>query len=111
MRRVHARGAPTSSVTSSSTCDNSDCAAREVRIHFKEYDGPLPANLSCPACRHQLKLHHVQTLDERERVFEQHARRSVNAQLWRRAHPDSLSMPLSAFGDDRLPESGIEVHA
>jgi hypothetical protein len=38
-------------------CENSDCAAREVEIHFKELDGPLPPRLCCPACRRQLKLH------------------------------------------------------
>jgi hypothetical protein len=89
-------------------CENPDCPAREVEIFFKELDEPLPSRLGCPACRRQLKLHHVQTLDEQEQADEADARRSVNAQLWRRAHPDAFAMPLGAFLDDRLPEPGGE---
>jgi hypothetical protein len=44
-------------------------------------------------------------MDERERARDIDARRSVNAQLWRRAHPDAFAMPLGAFLDDRLPET------
>jgi hypothetical protein len=84
-------------------CENPDCASREVTIHFKEIDDPLPPRLCCPACRRQLKLHHVWTLDEHEREHEREARRRVNAQLWRRAHPDAIAMPLGALLDERLP--------
>jgi hypothetical protein len=85
-------------------CENPDCAAREVEIHFKELDGPLPPRLCCPACRRQLKLHHALTLDEHVAAHEADARASVNAQRWRRDHPAAFAMPLGAFLDSSLPE-------
>jgi|SRR5882724_11486212 len=92
-------------------CENSDCAAREVTIVLKELDGPTtPACLRCPACRRQLKLHHVATLDEAHLNAEAEARRSVNEQLYvererqRLGDPRALiAVPLGVFLDDRLP--------
>jgi hypothetical protein len=91
-------------------CENPRCAVREAEIRVKELDDTTPAALRCPACRRQLKLHHVRTLDEQIREDERDARSSVNAQLYvererrRLGDPDALvAIPLGAFLDDCLP--------
>lgn len=84
-------------------CTGDVCAVRTVSVQFKEYDDPLPARLTCPACGRRLKLHHVWTLAEMNQDFEVLARASVNTQLWQREHPDELAVPLGVFLDDRLP--------
>jgi hypothetical protein len=81
-------------------CESPACPTRIVDLYFKELDGPLPPGL---ACRRQLKLHGVQTIEECKRADEADARRSVNAQRWRREHRDELLMPLGAFLHERLP--------
>ena len=84
-------------------CENGDCVAREVDIRFKEHDDQLPSRLICPACQAPLTLHGVQTLEERDEAEEAAARRSVNEQLWRRAHPDAFGVPIGVSLDDTLP--------
>jgi hypothetical protein len=74
----------------------SDCSVREVTIRIKELDDPLPPQLKCPACRRQLKLHHLLTLDEVNWGPERHARISVNAQLYERAEQQRRSLPPDA---------------
>lgn len=86
-------------------CANADCAAREVEIRVKEHDDPICPRLRCPACLRPLKLHHVQTLAEREDADEADARRSVNAQRYRLRHPDE-AIPIGALLDDALPGEG-----
>src|SRR2546422_7383533 len=68
-------------------CDAEACSAREVVVHVKEHDGPTSPRLRCPACSRPLKLHQVQTREERFDDDEAAARVSVNVQLWKRAHP------------------------
>lgn len=48
-------------------CENPRCSVREVTVRVKEFTGPTPARLRCPACSRQL---------------ERDARSSVNAQLY-----------------------------
>jgi hypothetical protein len=84
-------------------CVRDDCATRTVTLHVKEYDHALPSRFSCPACRCLLKFHHVRTLVEYDRDCAAEARASVNAQRWRRAHPDALGVPIGVFLDERLP--------
>jgi hypothetical protein len=81
-------------------CDYAGCSAREVVMHVKELDGPTPPRLRCPACWRPLKLHDVQTREERIDGDEAAAR--VNAQLWKRAHPGEEAVPLGLLLDDRL---------
>jgi hypothetical protein len=81
-------------------CEGPRCAVRDVRVFFKEYDEPLPPRLCCPACRRPLHLRGVMTVDEYEADVERDARMSVNEQLWCRAHPGELAMPLGVFLDE-----------
>jgi len=83
-------------------CHHADCAVRVVSLEVKEHDDPLPPRLRCPACRRLLKLHSVQTREERMDADEADARRSVNAQLWERAHLGE-AVPIGALLDDTLP--------
>jgi len=83
-------------------CDGEECSTREVVVHVKEYDAAVIPRLRCPACGHPLKLHHVQTLEERMDADEADARRSVNAQRYRHRHPDE-AIPIGALLDDSLP--------
>jgi uncharacterized protein YbaR (Trm112 family) len=85
-------------------CDGDGCSAREVVVHVKELDGPTPVRLRCPACRRPLKLHQVQTREERIGDDEAAARVSVNVQLWKRAHPGEDAIPLGMLLNDRLPD-------
>ena len=82
-------------------CDGEECSMREVVVHVKEYDAALTPRLRCPACGNPLKLHHVQTLEERVDADEANARRSVNAQRYRQRHPDE-AVPIGALLDDSL---------
>jgi hypothetical protein len=91
-------------------CRNADCPIRYVTITTKEYDGPTPVDLRCPACRRPLACHHVRTLAESEAVKERRARGRVNAQRYveaerrRLGDPHALVLiPLSAFLDESLP--------
>ena len=86
-------------------CDGDACSAREVVVHVKEHDGPTSQRLRCPACLRPLKLHHVQTREERADDDEASARRSVNAQRWERAHPGD-AVPLEVLLDETLPLEG-----
>jgi hypothetical protein len=83
-------------------CENQDCSIREVVLTIKELDGETPPRLCCPACRHQLKLHHVLTLQENRSEGECWARCSVNARLWQHNHPDELAVPLGVLLDEEL---------
>jgi hypothetical protein len=85
-------------------CDRDACSAREVVVHVKELDGPTSPRLCCPACLRPLKLHDVQTREERFKDDEAAARVSVNVQLWKRAHPGEKAVPLGMLLDDRLPD-------
>jgi hypothetical protein len=85
-------------------CREPDCTLRTITIEIKEFDGPTtPGLFYCPACGNTLALHLVETLDERRAVDEAAARRSVNEQIWRAAHPDE-SVPVEVLLDDRLPD-------
>ena len=48
-------------------CENADCAVREVKVHLKEYDGPIGLPLKCPSCGKVLNCHAVRTLAEQDR--------------------------------------------
>jgi len=85
-------------------CDRAGCSAREVVVHVKELDRPTPPRLRCPACLRPLKLHDVQTREERINDDEAASRVSVNVQLWKRAHPGKDAVPLGMLLDDRLPD-------
>jgi hypothetical protein len=39
-------------------CHAEECDVREVRIHFKLFGKPMPAELRCPCCGSALKFHH-----------------------------------------------------
>lgn len=89
-------------------CDNPRCAMREIHAAVKEYDGPTPARLLCPACRRQLKPHAISTREEQTRLDERDARLSVRAQLYEareilagRAIAGSVAVPLIL--NDALP--------
>jgi hypothetical protein len=84
-------------------CENPDCAVREVVLTIKEQDGQMPSGLICPACRRQLKVHYVLTLEEKRADDEREARCSVNAQRYRRDHPDEFAMPIGVLLDEALP--------
>jgi hypothetical protein len=84
-------------------CDGEGCSAREVVVHVKEHDGPTPARLLCPACSRPLKLHQVQTREERIDDDETAARVSVNVQLWKRERPGAEAAEFGLLLDDRLP--------
>jgi hypothetical protein len=91
-------------------CERDTCPARQVRLTVKELDGPTPPQLRCPACRHQLKIHHAQTIAEVNEKHRRSARVSVNVQLYaqreRRRNPHGLiAIPLGVLLDERLPES------
>jgi hypothetical protein len=84
-------------------CEGPRCAVRQVVVHVKEYDGPTPPGLTCPACRRQLKLHQVLTLAEHERAAEWEARCSVNVQRYAERSGSGF-VPLRVYLDDSLPE-------
>jgi hypothetical protein len=52
-------------------CATPACSVREVVVRVKELSGPTPARLTCPACRHPLKLHWVHTREEHADALEQ----------------------------------------
>jgi len=84
-------------------CTNPNCPIREVVLTIKEIDGETPSRLSCPACRRQLKAHHVLTLEEKRRDGERWARCSVNVQRFQRDHPDEFAVPIGVLLDEVLP--------
>ena len=62
----------------------SACSRSHGRAHGQGVRRADTPGLRCPACRRPLKLHHVQTLAEHDRAFEQAARGSVNVQRYGR---------------------------
>src|SRR5438128_1765869 len=72
------------------------CPVRRVWLEVKEHDERTAADLCCPACRHPLTLHHVETRDEWHGADEAAARSSVIEQLYERRHPGE-SVPLGVF--------------
>jgi hypothetical protein len=71
-------------------------------VHVAEHDRPTSPRINCPACLRPLKLHQVQTREERLEDDEAAARVSVNMQRWKRAHPGEEAVPLGMLLDDRL---------
>jgi len=88
-------------------CDGEGCSVREVVAHVAEHYRPTSPHLHCPACRRPLKLHQVQTREERMDDDEAAARVNVNVQRWRRAHPGEEAVPLGLLLDDRLPDGAL----
>jgi hypothetical protein len=87
-------------------CENPDCSIREVVLTIKEHDGPTTTTtLCCPACRRQLKPHHIVTLEEQRDAAERDARISVNVQRYSR-RTGSTAIPLGSLLDDSLPGEG-----
>jgi hypothetical protein len=88
-------------------CNNGACTVREVNVEVKEYDGPTPARLTCPACRRPLTLHGVQTLNEIIEEGDRDARLSVREQLQlarREAAGDISGFRILSF-DESLPRA------
>jgi hypothetical protein len=85
-------------------CDGEGCSVREVVVHVAEHHRPTSPRLHCPACLRPLKLHQVQTREERMDDDEAAARVSVNVQRWKRAHPGEEAVPLGLLLDGRLPD-------
>ena len=90
-------------------CESGQCPVREFTIKVKDYDDmllPFRRPL-CPLCgSHDTSVHWAHTLDQHERYEESAARKSVNLQLWRRAHPGDTMFPASAWDTDSLPQEG-----
>jgi len=86
-------------------CTNSNCMAREIRVHLKNHDDPLLEHaVRCPMCRSRLKLHWVRTYREEAIEEDKVARRLVNMQMHYRDYPERLGVISAAvLCDDRLP--------
>ena len=84
-------------------CEVPACPIREITLHVKEDDGVALATLRCPACRDQLKLHHVLTRAERDAEDRRWARISTAVQRYERDHPNAFGIPIGACLDERLP--------
>ena len=42
-------------------CPNIDCPVREVTLLVNERDDRMPNSLVCPACRHALEIHSLES--------------------------------------------------
>lgn len=91
-------------------CRSSDCAAREIHIHVKDYDDEFVSRLrrrglTCPVCGCALAMHWVMTAAQHEAVEDVEARRSVSRQMYVRDHCQRglACYPLSVLRDALPP--------
>lgn len=87
-------------------CDESSCAARQVRIEVKNDDGDVAdilerRGLTCPLCGRALMFDGAFSGPRQREKDDQEARCSVNQQMYTRDHGPAV--PIAGALDDRLP--------